>query len=250
MNYSPDIEPPSPPTAKNEEIIVEKPPNSIATQNQTGNNYIINQGPTAEELARVVKKEINPQIKNNAITKYPPDVSKAKSRIDIDSVDKFDINYRYGLKKDVNTAEPASFELATKPDPKKNDSRITVKTQKSFGSHMYVSVKLAAVENVQTMDLIGDNVCICIDPTWNKYFIWESQTSQVVWQDINIAKPGIINTLGIYQKGRDVFIYINNSFITSFKKISSPVSGKVGIQLKADHRGGRMHFDNLTVWEF
>lgn len=185
----------------------------------------------------------------NFTWKNPPDISRAKNRTDINSIDKFDLNSISGLK-DVSTVESAHFELSSGSSPNNNDSRVTVKTKEKFGTHLYVSVKFAALENVNTMDLIGDNICICINPGWNKYFIWESQPAQIAWQDIKIKKHDRINTLAIYQKERNVAIYINNEFVDKYKKITEPSRSQIGVQLKADRNGGKMHFDNLTIWEF
>lgn len=206
--------------------------------------------PTAAEIAKAVKEEIAPQIKNNEKTNVPPSVSKAKKETPISSVDQFNSNFGQKLK--AAAEFPGYFQLAVDPSPSSPYSSLIVKTKQEFGTHYYASITMGAIQNVQTMDFMGD-ICVCIDPKWNGFFIWESEQSQKVWQPIKInsKKHPVFNTLGIYQNGRNISVYINNEFVGDFIKIKDASPSSVGVQIKANRQtGGKMLFQSFAIWEF
>jgi len=202
---------------------------------------------TAEEIARAVKKEIAPQIKSYETTKYPPDITKAKQTL-INSINQFNPNQKLG---DISTIVPGYFELSADPSPNSHYSSSAVETKDSFSTHFYASIRLAAVENVQTMDFMGRDIWVCINPSWAAFMIWETEQSQTVWKPIRVERNPVLNTVAIYQNGRIVSIFINNNYVDSFKKLRSPKPGPISIAFKANKKnGGKMFFRDVSVWDF
>lgn len=204
----------------------------------------------AQEARDAGKHDSSNQTTVTEVAKHPPDVSKASKKTQIKSLDQFNSNLGERLR-DLHTFPPGGFELSANPNPDDAYSHLTVVTKEVFGTHYYASVRLAGLENVQTMDLIGKNICVCVDPTWRKYFIWESEQSQVAWRGINVQLHESMNTLAVYQKGRDVSVFINNEYVAHFETLKTPSAGPVGIQIKANRqKGGKLYFRDLSIWEF
>ena len=188
------------------------------------------------------------QQKNNETSKEIPDLTKAKRETQIISIDQFDSQHINKLKVDIL----GYFELSANPAPEKHYSYVIVKTKEKFSGHYYASVQMGAFENVQTMDLIG-NICICISPRWEGFFIWESEQSQKGWFPINIKQKihPHTNTVSVYQNGKNVSVFINNEFVGDFIRQKPPSQGQVGIGIKANkNTGGKMFFQSFAVWEF
>ena len=202
---------------------------------------------TVEKIARAVKKEIAPQITRYETTKYPPDITKAKQTL-INSINQFNPNQKLG---DVSTIVPGYFELSADPSPNSHYSSSAVETKNIFSTNFYASIRLAAVENVQTMDFMGRDIWVCINPSWASFMIWESEQSQTVWKPIRVERNPVFNTVAIHQNGRNVSIFINNNYVDSFKKLRSPKPGPISIALKANKKnGGKMFFRDVSVWDF
>ena len=200
-----------------------------------------------EEIAKAVKEEIAPQITINATTKFPPDISKAKQTL-INSINQFIPNQKLI---DTSTIVPGYFELSADPSPNSHYSHSAVETKDNFSTHFYASTRLAAVENVQTMDFMGRDIWVCINPSWDSFMIWESEQSQTVWKPIRVERNPVFNTVAIHQNGRNISIFINNNYVDSFKKLGSPKPGPISIALKANKKnGGKMFFRDVSVWDF
>jgi len=146
---------------------------------------------TPEEIARAVKKAISPQIKTSETTKYPPDITKAKQTL-INSINQFNPNQKL---KDVSTIVPGYFKLSADPSPNSHYSSCAVETKNIFSTNFYASIRLQAVENVQTMDFMGRDIWVCINPSWDSFLIWESEQSQTVWKPIRVKRNPVFNTL-------------------------------------------------------
>jgi|GEM_PF-3466937 hypothetical protein len=206
---------------------------------------------TPEEIAKAVKKEIAPQLKGNETIKYPPDLTKAKQTL-INSLDQF--NPDFGMKlKDVKNIVPGYFELLADPVPSGGYySHSAVTTKKQFSTHFYASVRFAPIENVQTMDFAGRDIWCVIDPAWKAILIWETEQLQTPWLTIEVEVfSNNLNTLAIYQKNKNVDIYINNHYVRSYKKLKQPEPGPIAIAIKANAlKGGKMFFRDFSVWDF
>jgi hypothetical protein len=203
-----------------------------------------------EAIAKALKKELRSEIKSSQTPKYPPSVSKAKKETHISSIDQFSPTFSDKLK--PATEFPGYFLLSADPSPTNVYSSLMVKTKNKFGTHYYASISMGAVENVLTMDFMGD-ISVCISPQWDAFFIWESEQSQKGWLPIRIkaSKHPLINTLGVYQKGRNVSVYINNEFVGEFIKLKDAASDSVGVHIKANREtGGKMIFQSFAIWEY
>ncbi len=181
--------------------------------------------PTAEEIAEALKKKIEPHIKSNEAIKYPPDITKAR-QILITSTNQFEPNFREKLK-DVSTIVPGYFEFSADPSPNSVYSYPSVNTKDNFSTHFYASIRLAAMENVQTMDFMGRDIWVVVAPGWNGYLIYETEQLQTSWRPIRVKTDPVLNTLGIYQKGRNVSIFINNQYVDSYTKAIPPQAGTI-----------------------
>jgi len=205
--------------------------------------------PQQKHVNNSSKEPKQPTVEEIA-TKHPPSVSNAKRDTHINSLDQF--NPDFGDKLKAVSPFLGYFELSAGPSPSNPYSSLMVKTKEKFGTHYYASIRMGALENVNTMDFIGD-ICVCVLPGWNEFFIWESEQLQEGWYPIKIKseKHPVINTLGVYQKGRNVSIYVNGELVREFVKIKEPSPCPIGVHLKANPQtGGKMHFQSFAVWEF
>lgn len=101
-------------------------------------------------------------VQEISTAKHPPDLSKVKPTL-INSINKF--NPVFGSKlKDASGIVPGYFELSADPNPDGPDSRFNVTTKEQFSTHFYASVRLAAIENVNTMDVMGGDFWVGVDP--------------------------------------------------------------------------------------
>jgi len=67
---------------------------------------------------------------------------------------------------------------------------------------------------------------------------------------LNVKTELGFNTLGVYQNGGEIRVYVNDTFVDSFTKLTEPKQSSVGVKLKADPKtGGKIYFRDLTVWE-
>jgi hypothetical protein len=193
------------------------------------------------------KPSVQAATTNKTEATLPPDLSGVKQTL-INSNNQLLSSSQL---KDVSGIVPGFFEMSGGPAPGTPYSNPSVTTKDTFSTHFYASVRLAALENVQTMDFMGRDIYVCILPDWSGYMIWESEQSQTVWKPILVEKNPILNTVAISQKGRNVDIFINNNYVDSFTKLRSPQPGPIGIYLKANAtKGGKMFFRDFSVWDF
>jgi hypothetical protein len=194
-------------------------------------------------------------IKIDGTKQYPPDLSKAKRTVIITSADQFVLKEGAKIKDISDKIVPGCFELSADPTPSAPPglySRVAVMTKVDFSTHYYASVRLDAKQDVQAMDIIGRDIWVGISPDWAASYIWETEQLQNTWAVKNITRL-TINTLAVYQQGKDIFVYINNGSkpIATYTKKSAPQPGPVGIQLKANQlRGGKMVFRDFSVWDY
>jgi hypothetical protein len=210
------------------------------------------QPPTTEEIVNALKKEFGPRINNSKMPKRPPPINKAKREILIKSLDQFAPGFGDKLK--TASQSPGYFELSSDPSPGSPYSSFMVKTKENVGTHYYTSIRMSGLENVSVMDFGGNmDIIVCVDTGWNVFFIWESEHMQEGWYPIKInsQKHSFINTLGIYQKEKDVAIYVNNELVGEYHKLKKPIPGPITVNMKANPvTGGKIHFQSFAVWEF
>lgn len=178
-----------------------------------------------------------------------PDLSKATQTL-LNSTNQFEPISNTEIK-DVSTIVKGFFEILAGPAPDQVYSYPQVNTKNTFSTHVYASIRMAGMENIHTIDFMCRDAWVVIIPTWNKYMIYESEQSQTIWRDIPVKIDPILNTVGIYQNGRKIDVFINNQYVDSFTKIISPKPGPLTIAAKASKdKGGKMFFRDLSVWEF
>jgi hypothetical protein len=205
--------------------------------------------PTAEEIAKALKKEFGPQVKNSKMPKNPPPIDKAKREIIIKSLDQFNPGFGDKLKM---AKLPGYFELSSGSSRGSLYSSFMIKTKENISTHYYTSIRMGGLENVNVMDFGGDTI-ICVDTGWNIFFIWEAEHMQEGWYPIKISsqKHPTTNTLGIYQKGRNVAFYVNNELIGEYVKLKTPAACPISVNMKANPlTGGKIHFESFAIWEF
>ncbi len=176
-----------------------------------------------------------------------PDVSTAKREIFITSIDQ--LKPRSNIY-DVSKSVPGYFEFTASPSSGAySNSKAT--TKEIFNPNYYTSIRVVGLEGSAVIDFEGRDVWFGLSTTVNKYYIYESEENWTTWRDLNVQKDGQINTLSIYQKGRNVSVYLNGKFVSSFVKLKMPKPGPISIGFKANPKtGGRIHFQKLSIWEF
>ncbi len=207
--------------------------------------------PSNDIILHPTQKETDPQINDPEITKSPPDLAKAKRYIAITSINQFEDSSDRSKLKDVSTIEPGFFEfLADLTD--EPYSHPVVRTKDAISTHYYASIRMAAVENVQTMDFMGLGIWLCISPDWRYYYIYEgAQLQGMGWQPIKVEISPDVNYLAIEQNERIIDIYINGKYVKSYTKHVSPQSGPLAVSFKANKKtGGKMFFREFAVWDF
>ena len=183
-----------------------------------------------------------------------PDLSNTKQTL-ITALDQFNLEEGAELKDISNKVVSGCFELSANPTPSASPghySRVAVTTKVNFSTHYYASVRLDASQDVQTMDFIGRDIWIGISPDWKAFYIWETEQLQNTWAVKQVERL-TINTLAIYQQGKDISVFINNNPapVATYTKKYLPKPGPVGIQLKANQlRGGKMVFRDFSVWDY
>jgi hypothetical protein len=207
--------------------------------------------PTAEEIAAEIIKQIPSLPRQLQATpagealREPPDITKAKKRALIASAEQFE--YKTGLN-DVSREVPGYFALSTSPSAR-GYSISTVTTKDSFGTHYYASVRLAGLKGAWTLELGGEGIWFGVDPAWRGYFIWESEENWTTWRSLQVERQPDINTLSFEQKGRKIYAFVNNNYITTFTKLREAQPGPIGVRIKADPAGGQITFQKLSIWE-
>jgi hypothetical protein len=221
-----------------------RPTNDVISRPQMANS----QSYASLNQVRELLERVTAVIEENIGTHMTPDISKAKSSTYINSINQFEANDRLS---DVSTIVPGYFELYSPPIPTALYGFSDAITKKPFSTHYYASVRMAPVQNVQTLELIGRGVCFAVDATWTKFFIYESEENWTNWRFIKVEKEQPINTLSIDQRGRIVRAFINNKYVGSLTLLRKPPKGPIGIRLKGNALlGGRLHFQKLSLWEF
>jgi len=101
------------------------------------------------------------------------------------------------------------------------------------------------------LDFGGRGVYFGLSTTANKYYIYESEENWTTWRNLKTERADQIDTLSIYQIGRNVSVFLNGVFLSTFTKLKKPESGPISIRFKANFKtGGRIHFQKLSIWEF
>ena len=205
--------------------------------------------PTAEEIAKAVKKEIAPQLKSNEAIKEPPDLSTAKKEILISAINRFKIGPKSKLV-DVSQTVPGYFELSASASRDNQPTFATVTTKDIFSGHYYVSVRIANLQNSRTLELASGDIWFGVNQDWSAYFIHESEAHWTGWQPLPIEKRPHLNTFSVYRKGRKVCTYVNDNLVTTFTASREQNSSSISIRAKIEPVGGRTHFQQLTVWDW
>lgn len=117
--------------------------------------------------------------------------------------------------------------------------------------HYFASVRLRAGPGIGTLELQGRDVWFLVDSTYEHYMIWNTDGNQTPWLPIRVKIDHKMNTLGIYQIGRQAHVFLNSTYVDSFQLWNEPSLGRVGVYIKADAKsGGEAEFERLAVWEF
>jgi hypothetical protein len=182
----------------------------------------------------------------------PPDITKAKQTL-ITSIKQFSPHINNEKLRDVSSpVVPGYFEFSADPAPTNPYSNPIVTTKLMVSTHFFASIRLATINNVQTMDFMGRDIWVVIDPGWNAFLVWETEQLQSTWIPIRgVQKDPILNTVAIYQKGRFVSIFVNNHYVGHYIKVIPPQPGPICVGFKANKMtGGKMFFRDFSIWDF
>jgi hypothetical protein len=99
--------------------------------------------------------------------------------------------------------------------------------------------------------LIGRGIYFAINAPRNGYYIWESPLHWTDWKELRAHTDVGINTLSIYQKDKEVRVWVNDTFVDVFRKHEEPEPGPLGVQFKAlSNTRAEIHFRDFCIAEF
>ncbi|HOI74727.1 MAG TPA: hypothetical protein PLO63_11345 [Syntrophales bacterium] len=177
----------------------------------------------------------------------PRDISQAKKTMSIISKGQF--TNVSGLI-DVSNNIPGYFELKASPSPSRYSYACAV-TNSKYGTNYLVSARIAGLQGAEVLELQGIGVWFAINTSQNLYFVYESEENWTTWRKLTIERDPNINSLIIDQNGRNVKVFLNGLYVTTFIKSKEPVPGPVGICFKASPQtGGLIQFQKLSIGEF
>jgi len=176
-----------------------------------------------------------------------PDVSKAKREVLITSKEQLNST---SILFDVSKYVSGYFELPASPTSSRY-SYSCAKTIDIFKPHYYASARIKGLEGSTVLDFGGRGVYFGLHTKINGYYIYESEENWTTWRRLKSERADQIDTLSIYQKGRNVSVFLNGDFLSTFTKLKKAEPGPISISFKADYKtGGRIHFQKLSIWEF
>lgn len=128
---------------------------------------------------------------------------------------------------------------------------VVVQISKDVSPNIFLTARVYGDTNINTLELQGLDVHFLIANHGNYYMIYNSEENQTSWKPLPILKNQGINTLGLYQVARRVWVFLNSQLVDSFDLWNTPSSGKVGLFFKANPRAqGHAHFQRLAVYQF
>ena len=231
-------------------------PESVSKDEIRGANLYWGVKPPRIDLVRVVKQEspTPPPLsvqqpsdeKKSPIQTIPPEVSQAKRKLLVVSLNQL---VRKSELVDVSTSVPGYFEF-TAPPSSGPYSFSCADTESYFGVNYFASVRIAGLSGADVLELKGLGVWFAIDASVGWYYMYESEENWTTWRPLTVARGRDINTLAIYQIGREVSGFLNGNYVATLRKLKKPGLGPVGVCFKANPKtGGRIHFQKLSIWE-
>jgi len=192
-----------------------------------------------------------PKIENQSQKRHSmdtiPDVSKAKREVLIKSKEQLKSTSNLT---DVSTHVPGYFVLTASPTASRY-SYARVDTIEVIKPHFYASARIIGLQGSLVLDFGGRDVYFGLKTTANEYYIYESEEHWTTWRKLNTERADQIDTLSIYQIGRNVSVFLNGVCLSTFTKLKKAEPGSISISFKANFKtGGQIHFQKLSIWEF
>jgi hypothetical protein len=123
--------------------------------------------------------------------------------------------------------------------------------RRTISPHFFLTARVAGDANVGTLELQGLGVFFLLNNQDNSYMIYNSEENQTPWKLLPFPKDAEVNTIGLYQNGRRVMVFLNSKFVASFDLWNSPSPGQVGLFVKTNpQRGGLAHLQRLAAYQF
>lgn len=196
---------------------------------------------------RKIAQDQNRNVKNN--NQQIPDLSKSKRKFA--AVSEAELMVSGGSIHDVSAAGGQGY-FSMQIVPKNAAyAYASVDYKETIKPNYFASVEVAAGPGTQALELVGRSVYFLVDFKFSNYMIYSSENNQTGWQPLRVKADSRMNSLGIYQKGRQVDVFLNSIYVDSFLIWNEPTPGKIGISFKANPTtGGNAEFQKLAVWEF
>jgi len=128
---------------------------------------------------------------------------------------------------------------------------VVVQISKDVSPNIFLTARVYGDANINTLELQGLDVHFIVSNHDNYYVIYNSEENHTPWKPLPVLKDQGINTLGLYQVARRVWVFLNSQLVDSFDLWNTPSSGKVGLFFKANPRAqGYAYFQRLAVYQF
>ena len=179
-----------------------------------------------------------------------PDLSRASAVHS--ALSPSDLHLRRAVLDESASQGSGTFRIRTLPS-KLSYSPVFVQIEAEVSPDYFLTAKVHGSEGVSTWELqgLGFHFLIWANGNGNDYLLYESEEREYFWEPLPFEIESGPVTMGLYQVGRHIRVYLNSRLVDSFELWEYPNPGRVGLFFKGrTDGGGNVIFSGLAVYDF
>lgn len=144
-----------------------------------------------------------------------------------------------------------SFDVWTSPSSYRSYTPVFVQVDEVVSPHVFVTATVRGDEGISMTEIQGLGVHFIVDQRNRSYTIYNVPETCCDWKPLPTLESEGMNTLGLYQRNRMVWVYLDWEPVDSLSLWTTPTEGRVGLFFKANPRvQGHARFRGLAVYQF